>query len=204
MGLTGRQPEGDDAVLPVGGHARLGPITTTRAAKSFTSVSLGRRSPLWAAPAVFLVCPHVRAVEEHHPELNAALLHKVEQLFPNAGTGPADEDLRRSPPRTQFLRNGPPFGAVLMPLEDGRERALQILRRLLGLGQAGINRRLQFSQLRVTQHRSSCLRKMKTQDEPIRPGDDMPKSTYQKSPAANFRSRAISLIYVAVKSRVGL
>ncbi len=51
IGLTGRQPEGDGAALPVGDHASLGAIATTRAAKSFTSVSLGRRSPLLAAPA---------------------------------------------------------------------------------------------------------------------------------------------------------
>ena len=30
MGLTGRQPEGDGAALPVGDHASLGPIAATR------------------------------------------------------------------------------------------------------------------------------------------------------------------------------
>ena len=50
MGLTGRQPEGDGAAPPVGDHASLGAIAATRAAKSFTSVSLGRRSPFMDGP----------------------------------------------------------------------------------------------------------------------------------------------------------
>src|ERR1700712_5053233 len=51
MGLTPRQPEGVSAALPVGDHASLGAIAATRAAKSFTSVSHGSRSPLYGWPA---------------------------------------------------------------------------------------------------------------------------------------------------------
>ena len=36
---------------------------------------------------------HVRAVVEHHAELDAAILHEVKKPIPDAGTRPADEDL---------------------------------------------------------------------------------------------------------------
>jgi hypothetical protein len=49
MGLTGRQSEHDGAALSVGDHASFGAIAATRAAKRFTMISLGPRSPLLAA-----------------------------------------------------------------------------------------------------------------------------------------------------------
>lgn len=51
--LSRRDAKADGAASSVCDHAGLGAIAATRPAKSFTSVSLGCRSPLFAAPAAF-------------------------------------------------------------------------------------------------------------------------------------------------------
>ena len=44
------------------------------------------------------------AVEEHHAECEAApLLHQPKQPLPDPEPGPADEGLRRLPPRAELL-----------------------------------------------------------------------------------------------------
>jgi hypothetical protein len=50
-------------------------IAATRSPKRFTMISLSLRSPL-RLHLQLLVRPHVRAIEEHHPEFNPALLNK--------------------------------------------------------------------------------------------------------------------------------
>src|SRR6185312_11224767 len=66
--------------------------------------------------------------------------------------GPADEELSRPRPGPQVRRDGPPLGAVLMPPDDRREGAAQILRLRLTLGPTRLNQRLQAHPVRVRQH----------------------------------------------------
>ena len=80
--------------------------------------------------------PDAGAVQKGHPELDASLLGHKQQPLPHAQVGPANKGLSRPRPGTQFSGDGPPLGSVLMPLEDGRERATEILGRGLALGTA--------------------------------------------------------------------
>src|SRR3954468_2297297 len=100
-----------------------------------------------------VVSPDVGAIEKCHPELNPTLLGQEQQPLPHAQVGPADEHLSRPRPGTQVSRNGAPLGSVLMPPEDGRDRATEILGRGLALGPAGLNQRLQSHPVRIRQHR---------------------------------------------------
>ena len=173
IGLTGRQPKRDGAALSIGDHVSLGPKAATRAAKRFTMISLGPRSPPLAAPAAFWCArtfvPSRNTIPSWTPRSCTRLKRRSQ-----APARDQRKDLRRPPPGSEILRNGPPLGAVLMPPEDRRERAPDILGRRLGLGPAGLNQELQFRRLRVTQHRPSCLGETKTQAQPIRSGDDRP------------------------------
>jgi hypothetical protein len=84
---------------------------------------MGSRSLLMRADA--------GAVEERHPELPPDMLSKPQQAFPDTKASPTDEGLRGARPGTKLSRDGAPLGPVLMPPEDGRDRAAQILRRRL-------------------------------------------------------------------------
>src|SRR5215208_2763891 len=97
--------------------------------------------------------PDAGAVQKRHPELDAPLLGQKQQPLPDAQVGPADEGLRRPRPGTQLSRNGAPLGPVLMPPDNGRNRAPQILGRGLALGPARLDQRLQLHPVRVRQHR---------------------------------------------------
>src|SRR4051812_25344192 len=55
--------------------------------------------------------------------------------------------------KVELSRDGAPLGAVLMPPEDGRDRATQILWWGLALGPARFDQRLQPHPVRVRQHR---------------------------------------------------
>src|SRR4051812_16100086 len=81
-----------------------------------------------------VVSPNAGAVQKRHPELNPTLLGQEQQPLPHAQVGPADEGLSRSRPGTKLSRDGAPLGPVLMPPDNGRNRAPQILGRGLALG----------------------------------------------------------------------
>src|SRR5215210_346375 len=91
-----------------------------------------------------------------------ALLGEEQQALPHAQARPAEEGLSRPRPGTKLSRDGAPLGAVLMPPDDGRDRAPQILGRGLALGPAGLDQRLQPRPLRVRQHGPSSSKRGKT------------------------------------------
>src|SRR3954471_23878492 len=111
--------------------------------------------PPFFRPGRFLVSPDAGAVQKRHPELNPALLGQEQQPLPHAQVGPANKGLSRPRPGTQFSRDGPPLGSILMPPDEGRERAAQILWCGLALGPARLDQRLQVPPCSVRQHRSS-------------------------------------------------
>src|SRR3954467_15675884 len=84
------------------------------------------RSPLSSGTGRFLMRPDAGAVQKRHPELDPARLGETQQALPHAQVGPANEGLSRPRPGTQVSGHGAPLGAVLVPPEDGRERAPQI------------------------------------------------------------------------------
>src|SRR5215207_7153411 len=102
-----------------------------------------------------VVSPDAGAIDEGHAERDAALLGQEQQPLPHAQMGPADEHLSRPRPGPQVRGDGAPLGSILMPPEDGRERAPQILGRGLALGPARLDQRLQSHPCSVRQHRSS-------------------------------------------------
>src|SRR3954467_9678837 len=89
------------------------------------------------------------------PSWTPRSLGQKQQPLPHAQVGPANEGLSRPRPGTQVSRDGPPLGSILMPPDEGRERATEILGRGLALGPAGLDQRLQPPPLCVRQHRSS-------------------------------------------------
>src|SRR4051812_8638431 len=91
----------------------------------------------------FLVRPDAGAVQKRHPTLDPTRLGQAQPPLPDAQVGPADEGLRRPRPGPQLSRDGPPLGPVLVPPDDRRERAPQVLGRGLALGPARLNQRLQ-------------------------------------------------------------
>src|SRR5215210_4517528 len=106
-------------------------------------------TPFSGGPGRFLMRPDAGAVEKRHPELNVALLDQGQKLLPDAQPRPADEGLSGTGPGTQFSRDGAPLRSVLMPPEDGRDRATEILGRGLALETARLDQRLQRRPLRV-------------------------------------------------------
>src|SRR3954453_12743416 len=92
-------------------------------------------------------------VEPH--ALGPTLLGQEQQPLPHAQGGPADEGLSRSRPGTKLSRDGAPLGPVLMPPDDRRECAAQILWCGLALGPARLKQRLQVHPCSVRQHRAS-------------------------------------------------
>src|SRR4051795_11526178 len=109
-------------------------------------------SPLSSGAGRFLVRPDAGAVQKRHPELDPARLGEEQQALPDTQAGPAEEDLGRPRPRPQLSRNGAPLGSILMPPDDRRQRAPQILRLRLTLGPTRLNQRLQAHPVRVRQH----------------------------------------------------
>src|SRR5215207_8137184 len=90
-----------------------------------------------------VVRPDAGAIEKRHAKLDASLLGQEQKPLPHAQVGPADEHLSRPRPGPQVSRDGAPLGPVLMPPDNGRKRAPQILGRGLALGPARLNQRLQ-------------------------------------------------------------
>ena len=95
---------------------------------------MGEFSP----PSCFLSSYNVAAARD------AALLHKCEQAFPDAEMAPANEGLRRFPPRPEFTGDGPPLGAVLVPPENGLDRLPQVVVRYLAVRPNFVDQRLQL------------------------------------------------------------
>src|SRR4051812_14674176 len=114
------------------------------------------RAPGWWPPFFrarrLVVRPDAGAVQKRHPELDPALLGQEPQPLPHAQVSPADEGLGRPRPGPQLSRNGAPLGAVLMPPDDRRERAAQILWCGLALGPTRLDQRLQAHPCSVRQH----------------------------------------------------
>src|SRR5215210_5272282 len=106
-------------------------------------------TPFLSGTGRLLVRPDAGPVEKCHPALNAAVLDQRQKLLPHAQPRPADEGLSGTGPGTQFSQDGAPLRSVLIPPEDGRDRATEILRRGLALGPARLNQRLQRRPLRV-------------------------------------------------------
>jgi len=99
--------------------------------------------------------PDAGAVQKRHPELDTSLLGQVQQPLPDTQVRPADEGLGRTRPGTKLSRDGAPLGPVLMPPNDRRDCAAQILWCGLALGPARLDQRLQAHPCSVRQHRSS-------------------------------------------------
>ena len=109
--------------------------------------------PLFCRTSGFLVSSDRGAVEERHPQLDPlALLRLLQQTLPNAMAAPADEGLRRHPPRPQMRRNTAPFRTILVPPDDCLNRASEIV--VLGLvGRAALfDQRCQFVPLNICQN----------------------------------------------------
>jgi hypothetical protein len=58
-------------------------------------------------------------------------MHQLEQAFPDALPGPADEQLWSQPPRAKLRGNAAPLGLVLVPSKDCRNGPPQPFRRLV-------------------------------------------------------------------------
>src|SRR3954453_5562365 len=110
------------------------------------------KSPLSSGAGRFLMRPDAGAVQKRHPELDPALLGEEQQALPDTQARPAEGGLGRPRPRPQLSRNGPPLGSILMPPDDRRQRAPQILRLRRTLGPTRLNQRLQAQPVRVRQH----------------------------------------------------
>src|SRR3954471_966906 len=110
------------------------------------------KSPLSSGAGRFLMRPDAGAVQKRHPKSDPALLGEEQQALPDTQAGPAEEGLGRPRPRPQLSRDGPPLGSILMPPDDRRQRAPQILRLRLTLGPTRLNQRLQAHPVRVRQH----------------------------------------------------
>src|SRR3954469_16977793 len=125
MSLTRRQGEADRSAGAVGDHASLGAIAAARSAKRFTHVALGPRSPFFGRPRRLVVRPDRSAVEKCHAQFKTTLLDPFEKPFPDAQLAPADEGLRRPPPRHQIGRHAAPLRPILMPPDNCLDRLAQ-------------------------------------------------------------------------------
>ena len=97
--------------------------------------------PFWTPPPPRAVRPDARAVEERHPEFDAALLREGEQPLPHAEARPADEGLRRHPPRPKPGGDRPPLGAVHAAPYDRAHRPAQVRGRHLRVQAARLHQR---------------------------------------------------------------
>src|SRR3954471_13707015 len=119
-------------------------------------VPLSKGTLFWR-PRRFVVRPDRSAVEKGHAQLHAAFLDPFEEPFPDAQVAPADEGLRRPPPRHQIGRHAAPFRAVLMPPDNRLDRLTQGDWLRLATGPALIDQRLQNRPLIIIQDNSSAL-----------------------------------------------
>ena len=111
------------------------------------------RRPRLCRTRGFLVGADRAAVEERHPQLEPrARLRLFQQTLPRAMVAPADEGLRRHPPRSQMGRNAAPFRAIFVPPDDRLNAAAEVL--VLGLVRraALLDQRGQSSPLRICQN----------------------------------------------------
>src|SRR4051812_2479296 len=115
-------------------------------------------SPLFGRTRGFLVRPDRAAVEERHAQRDAvALLRQLHQTLPYAMVAPADEGLRRHPPRSQMGRNAAPFRAILMPPDDRLNGAAEVLVLRLVRRAALLDQRCQVSPLSISQNAITSL-----------------------------------------------
>jgi hypothetical protein len=116
------------------------------------------KTPLFCRTGGFLVGPDRGAIEERHPQLDPlALLRPRQQTLPSAMAAPADERLRRHPPRPQVWRDAAPFCAILMPPDDRLDGAAEI--DVLGFVRraALLDERCQLSPLGICQNAITSL-----------------------------------------------
>src|SRR4029450_5183494 len=106
-----------------------------------------------AGAGSLLVRPNDGAVEEDHAELEATLLlYQPVQALPHRKLGPADESLRRHPPRPQLGGERAPRGAVLMPPHDSLDRPAELSDRARRPGSDLVQQGLERVPLLVRQH----------------------------------------------------
>jgi hypothetical protein len=75
---------------------------------------------------------HARCyVEINYAERHVLPPYQRQQALSDTSLDPADEELRRQPPRTEIVGNAAPFGTILVPPEDGGDGSLEVLRRRL-------------------------------------------------------------------------
>ena len=111
------------------------------------------KTPLFCRTSGFLVGPDRGAIEKRHPQLDPLeLLRPLQQTLPNTMVAPADESLRRHPPRPQVWRDTAPFCAILMPPDDRLDGAAEVVVfRLVGRA-ALLDQRCQLSPLSICQN----------------------------------------------------
>jgi hypothetical protein len=102
-----------------------------------------------------VVSPDVGAVEKGHAKRDAVLLDEIEQALPDALLRPANEELRRQPPRTQFGRDAAPLRAILVPPENRRDCPPQFLRWRLAARPDLFDQRLPYRPRHVRQNLTS-------------------------------------------------
>ncbi len=89
-----------------------------------------------------VVSPDVRAIQKSHAQRHSVVvLNQFEQAFPHPQFRPADEKLRRPPPRTQLSGDTSPFRTILMTPEDRCYRTPQIMGRCLAPWPNRLNQR---------------------------------------------------------------
>ena len=87
--------------------------------------------PFFSGSRRLLVCADVSTVQKRHAQFHALLLHQHQQPFPSSQLRPADERLRRLPPRPKFSRYAAPLSAILAVPDNYLDCLAQIL--ILGL-----------------------------------------------------------------------
>src|SRR3954464_3253037 len=154
MSLTGRQGEADRPAGAVGDHASLGAIAATRAAKRFTHVALGSRSPFLGAPAALwcalIDVPSRKAMPNSTPRswTRSRSCSQTPSLL---------QRMKVCAARHQIGRHAAPFRAVLMPPDNRLDRLTQRNGLRLAPRPALIDQRPQHRPLLVTQDNKSAL-----------------------------------------------
>jgi hypothetical protein len=151
--LARRDHERDRPATSIGQDMTLGAVAAARATERL-GFAAGLRRPIFlAGTGRFLMRADDGAVEEHHAKFEPmALLHQPVQALPHPEPRPADEGLRRHPPRSQLGRDRPPLGPVLLPphnrLDGSTERPDWPRRPWPDL----VQQRLEFTPLLVPQY----------------------------------------------------
>jgi len=81
-----------------------------------------------------------------------ALLRQLQQTLPYAMVAPADESLRRHPPRSQMWRDAAPFGTVLVPPNDRLDGAAEVAMLRLVRRAALLDQRCKLNPLSICQN----------------------------------------------------